>query len=113
MTAGRAKGLVLLGDEASEEPGSGEMAEWLKGFVTEVPIEWMPAGEPFWALPSRVEAMEEMKLSRRRFCQVTGVVCHGSAIDEGAESFELAINGSRSRSANQGEGWSAMANSHG
>jgi putative NIF3 family GTP cyclohydrolase 1 type 2 len=51
VTAGRAKGLVLLGDEASEEPGSGEMAEWLKGFVTEVPIEWMPAGEPFWTLP--------------------------------------------------------------
>jgi putative NIF3 family GTP cyclohydrolase 1 type 2 len=51
VTAGRAKGLVLLGGEASEEPGSGEMAEWLKGFVTEVPIEWMPTGEPFWTLP--------------------------------------------------------------
>ena len=47
VAAGKAKGLILLGDEASEEPGSGVMAEWLKGFVTEIPIEWIPAGEPF------------------------------------------------------------------
>ena len=52
ITAGKAKGLVLLGDEVSEEPGSGEMAEWLKRFVTEVPVEWVPAGEPFWVLSS-------------------------------------------------------------
>ena len=52
VAASKAKGLILLGDEASEEPGSGEMAEWLKGFVTEVPIEWIPAGEPFWTLRS-------------------------------------------------------------
>ncbi len=50
VAAGKAKGLVLLGDEASEEPGSGEIAEWLKSFVVEVPIEWIPAGDPFWVL---------------------------------------------------------------
>lgn len=50
VAAGKTKGLILLGDEASEEPGSGVVAEWLKGFVTEVPIEWIPAGEPFWVL---------------------------------------------------------------
>jgi len=50
VTAGKVKGLVLLGDEASEDPGSGEVAAWLKGFVTDVPIEWIPAGEPFWIL---------------------------------------------------------------
>jgi putative NIF3 family GTP cyclohydrolase 1 type 2 len=50
VTAGLAKGLVLLGQEASEEPGCGEMASWLKTFVTEVPVEWIPAGEPFWTL---------------------------------------------------------------
>jgi putative NIF3 family GTP cyclohydrolase 1 type 2 len=50
VTAGKAKGLVLLGDEASEEPGSGEVANWLNGFMTEVPIEWIPAGDPFWVL---------------------------------------------------------------
>lgn len=50
VTARKVKGLVLLGDQASEDPGSGEMANWLKGFVTEVPVEWMSAGEPFWIL---------------------------------------------------------------
>ena len=50
VTARRAKGLILIGDEPSEDPGSGEVASWLKGFVTEVPIEWTPAGEPFWVL---------------------------------------------------------------
>ena len=24
-------------------------AEWLKGFIPEVPIEFVPASEPFWA----------------------------------------------------------------
>ncbi|MBS1850570.1 MAG: Nif3-like dinuclear metal center hexameric protein [Acidobacteria bacterium] len=50
VTAGRIKGLILIGQQASEEPGSGEMAEWLRSFVTEVPVEWVPAGEPFWVL---------------------------------------------------------------
>jgi putative NIF3 family GTP cyclohydrolase 1 type 2 len=50
VSAGKAKGLVLVGSEASEEPGCGEMAAWLKTFVTEVPVEWIPAGEPFWTL---------------------------------------------------------------
>ena len=50
VTAKRAKGLVLLGEQASEEPGCGEMAEWLRSFIREVPIEWIPAGEPFWRL---------------------------------------------------------------
>ena len=50
IAAGKAKGLVLVGNEASEEPGCGEMAAWIKTFVTEVPVEWIPAGEPFWTL---------------------------------------------------------------
>jgi len=50
VTAGKTKGLLLIGDEASEDPRSGEVAAWLKTFVSEVPIEWIPAGEPFWTL---------------------------------------------------------------
>lgn len=50
VTAKRTSGLILLGEEASEEPGSGEVAAWLKTFVSEVPVEWIPAGEPFWTL---------------------------------------------------------------
>jgi hypothetical protein len=40
--------MVILGQEVSDEPGSGEVASWLKTFIPEVPIEWIPAGEPFW-----------------------------------------------------------------
>jgi hypothetical protein len=50
VSANRAKALILLGNEGSEEPGSGEVAAWVKTFVTEVPVEWTPAGEPFWAV---------------------------------------------------------------
>ncbi len=50
ITAEKTKGLLLIGDEASEDPGSGEVATWLKNFVSEVPVEWIPAGEPFWTL---------------------------------------------------------------
>ncbi len=46
--AGVRKGLILLGQEVSEEPGSGEMATWLKSFVKEVPVEWIPTGEASW-----------------------------------------------------------------
>jgi putative NIF3 family GTP cyclohydrolase 1 type 2 len=46
--AGVRKGLILLGQEVSEEPGAGEMANWLRFFVKEVPVEWISAGEPCW-----------------------------------------------------------------
>lgn len=46
--AGVRKGLIILGQQVSEEPGSGEMATWLRSFVSEVPVEWIPAGEPSW-----------------------------------------------------------------
>jgi hypothetical protein len=50
VAAQKVKGLLLLGYEASEEQGSAEVAVWLKTFITEVPVEWIPAGEPFWIL---------------------------------------------------------------
>lgn len=46
--AGVRKGLILLGQQASEEPGCGEMADWLGTIISEVPVEWIPAGEPAW-----------------------------------------------------------------
>jgi hypothetical protein len=33
----------------SEEDGMEECARWLKGFITEVPVDFMPAGEAFWS----------------------------------------------------------------
>jgi len=45
--SGRKIGMIVLGNEVSEEPGSGEVAAWIKSLVKEVPVEWIPAGEPF------------------------------------------------------------------
>jgi len=48
IAAGRKKGLIALGHAISEEPGMKECAAWLKTFITEVPVEFVSAGEPFW-----------------------------------------------------------------
>jgi len=42
------KGLIMLGHVASEEPGMEDLAKWLGMFISEVPIRFVPAGEPFW-----------------------------------------------------------------
>jgi putative NIF3 family GTP cyclohydrolase 1 type 2 len=46
---GRHKALILLGHEVSEEAGMQYCAQWLKGILPGVPIEFIKAGEPFWA----------------------------------------------------------------
>jgi putative NIF3 family GTP cyclohydrolase 1 type 2 len=48
MTQGKRKALVILGHVPSEEAGMDYCATWLKTFVTEVPVSYVPAGEPFW-----------------------------------------------------------------
>ena len=48
-TLGIAKGIILLGHTMSEEAGMLEMAQWLKGVVPELPVQLIPAGEPFWS----------------------------------------------------------------
>ena len=48
IASGKKKGLLILGHVISEEGGMRECADWLKGFVSEVPVEFVPAGEPFW-----------------------------------------------------------------
>lgn len=47
-TAGKQKGLIVLGHVPSEERGMEECARWLKTFVSEVPIQYLPGGDPFW-----------------------------------------------------------------
>jgi putative NIF3 family GTP cyclohydrolase 1 type 2 len=49
VTLGINKGWIMLGHAISEESGMLEMAQWIKGFVPEVPIQLVKAGEPFWA----------------------------------------------------------------
>lgn len=48
ITAGNQKALILLGHIPSEQGGMIYCAEWLKSFVTEVPIEFIATKEPFW-----------------------------------------------------------------
>jgi len=47
IAAGRPKGVIVMGHAVSEEPGMKVCADWLKTFITEVPVELIPAGEPF------------------------------------------------------------------
>ncbi len=48
VTAGKKKGLIMLGHVPSEEHGMEECAKWLKTFVPEVPIQYLPGNDPFW-----------------------------------------------------------------
>jgi putative NIF3 family GTP cyclohydrolase 1 type 2 len=47
-TEGKPKALIILGHISSEQAGMEECARWLKTFVSEVPVEFVPAREPFW-----------------------------------------------------------------
>jgi putative NIF3 family GTP cyclohydrolase 1 type 2 len=42
------KALIILSHIPSEQAGMEECARWLKTFVTEVPVEFVPAAQPFW-----------------------------------------------------------------
>jgi putative NIF3 family GTP cyclohydrolase 1 type 2 len=44
---GHPRGVILLGHMMSEDWGMREVADWLRAFVTDVPVEWIAAGEPF------------------------------------------------------------------
>lgn len=49
ITEGKRKALIVLGHIPSEQAGMQECARWLKTFITEVPIEFIPARDPFWS----------------------------------------------------------------
>ena len=48
-TLGIPKGWIMLGHSVSEEQGMLEMAQWIKSFTPEVPVQLVRTGEPFWA----------------------------------------------------------------
>ena len=48
VAAGQNKALILLGHAMSEDPGMEECAKWLKTFLPGMPVEFIPAGDPFW-----------------------------------------------------------------
>jgi putative NIF3 family GTP cyclohydrolase 1 type 2 len=48
ITAGNQKALVILGHVVSEQRGMKYCTEWLKTFMNDIPVEFVPATEPFW-----------------------------------------------------------------
>jgi len=48
VNAGRGKALILVGRSLSEDAGMGVCAGWLRTIVPEVPVRWLPAGDPYW-----------------------------------------------------------------
>jgi putative NIF3 family GTP cyclohydrolase 1 type 2 len=48
ISAGQKKALIILGHVVSEQAGMKYCAEWLKGFISNVPVEFVGAEEPFW-----------------------------------------------------------------
>jgi putative NIF3 family GTP cyclohydrolase 1 type 2 len=49
ITEGKRKALIILGHVSSEQAGMQECARWMKTFITEVPIEFIPTRDPFWS----------------------------------------------------------------
>lgn len=50
ILAGGKKGAIFASHEASEGMGTKALAEWLKPFVPEVPVEFIPTIDEFWAV---------------------------------------------------------------
>jgi putative NIF3 family GTP cyclohydrolase 1 type 2 len=48
ISSGRKKAMIVMGHVVSEQSGMKYCAEWLKTFIPEVPIDFIPAAEPFW-----------------------------------------------------------------
>lgn len=48
VTEHRRKALVIIGHIPSEQAGMEECTRWLKTFISDVPISFVPASEPFW-----------------------------------------------------------------
>ena len=49
ITEGKSKALIILGHIPSEQAGMEECTHWLKSFISEVPINFVPAAQPFWS----------------------------------------------------------------
>jgi putative NIF3 family GTP cyclohydrolase 1 type 2 len=48
VTEGKNKALIVIGHIPSEQAGMEECTRWLKTFVKDVPVQFVPAKQPFW-----------------------------------------------------------------
>jgi putative NIF3 family GTP cyclohydrolase 1 type 2 len=53
VSEGRKKALIVIGHIPSEQMGMDGCARWLKGFVKDVPVEFVPAKQPFWTVSEK------------------------------------------------------------
>lgn len=56
IATGQKKGMILLGEAKSQAAGMKYCAEWLKAFITEVPVEFIATPEPYWNLHNQPAA---------------------------------------------------------
>jgi putative NIF3 family GTP cyclohydrolase 1 type 2 len=50
ISTGQKKSMILLGESRAEQAGMKYCAEWLKTFISEVPVGFIPVIEPYWNL---------------------------------------------------------------
>jgi putative NIF3 family GTP cyclohydrolase 1 type 2 len=48
ITAGKKKALIVMGHVVSEQAGMKYCTEWLQTFISDVPVQFIAAEEPFW-----------------------------------------------------------------
>ncbi|QJW88130.1 hypothetical protein HNV11_01420 [Spirosoma taeanense] len=48
IVSGQKKALIVLGHLVSEQAGMKYCADWMQGFINEVPIRFVESAEPFW-----------------------------------------------------------------
>jgi putative NIF3 family GTP cyclohydrolase 1 type 2 len=53
VTQGRKKALMVIGHVPSEQPGMEECTRWLKGFLKQMPVEFVAAKQPFWTVSEK------------------------------------------------------------
>jgi putative NIF3 family GTP cyclohydrolase 1 type 2 len=54
VSEGKKKALIVIGHVPSEQAGMEECAQWLKTFVKDVPVEFVPTKQPFWTVEQRM-----------------------------------------------------------
>ena len=50
IAAGQHRALIIIGHIPSEQPGMEDATRWLRTFITEVPVTFVPAKDPFWMM---------------------------------------------------------------
>jgi putative NIF3 family GTP cyclohydrolase 1 type 2 len=48
VALGKKKAYIQLSHEGMEEAGMDNCAKWMSEFITEVPVKFIPSGDPFW-----------------------------------------------------------------